>query len=50
MLATHLTSKFSKNIPFLRRFIDDTIDIFVLLVNNDGGLKTWELFQKELPF
>ena len=45
---THLIPKYKRNIPFLKRFIDDMIGVF--LVYDDSDLEKWKEFQNDLPY
>ena len=44
----HLIPTYKKNIPFLKRFIDDMIGIFI--INDEADLLVWEEFKADLSF
>ena len=45
---THLIPKYKRNIPFLKRFIDDMIGGF--LVYDDSNLEKWKELKNDLPY
>ena len=45
---TYLIPKYKRNIPFLKRFIDDMKGVFLVYDNSD--LDKWQEFHNDLPY